>query len=141
MVQAMEDGMSQETIFEYTNIDPWFLSQLGELHEAEQWLKTQSLDSISYDDLLATKQRGFSDVQIARCMGMHCPLVFVMQCTVIILSRRTVVLLCLPLYSHQLHNSKIYKLCAVSLVLLAQEMMHAEAVSVRNVLGHWHCLN
>ena len=61
--------MSQETIFEYTKIDPWFLSQLGELHEAEQWLKTQSLDSISYDDLLATKQRGFSDVQIARCMG------------------------------------------------------------------------
>ena len=65
----MEDGMSQETIFEYTKIDPWFLSQLGELHAAEQWLKTQSLDSISYDDLLATKQRGFSDVQIARSMG------------------------------------------------------------------------
>ena len=69
MLQAMMDGMSQETIFEYTKIDPWFLSQLGELHEAEQWLKTQSLDGISYDDLLATKQRGFSDVQIARCMG------------------------------------------------------------------------
>lgn len=65
--------MSQETIFEYTKIDPWFLSQLGELHEAELWLKTQSLDSISYDDLLATKQRGFSDVQIARCMGKAFP--------------------------------------------------------------------
>lgn len=138
----MEDGMSQETIFEYTNIDPWFLSQLGELHEAEQWLKTQSLDSISYDDLLATKQRGFSDVQIARCMGMYFPLVSVMQCTVIILSRRTVTLFCLPLYSHQLCDlSEIYKLCAVSLVLLAQDMMHAEAVSVSSVLGHWHCLN
>ena len=73
VVQAMEDGMSQETIFEYTKIDPWFLSQLGELHEAELWLKTQSLDSISYDDLLATKQRGFSDVQIARCMGKASP--------------------------------------------------------------------
>lgn len=69
LLQAMEDGMSQETIFEYTKIDPWFLSQLGELHEAEQWLKTQSLDGISYDDLLATKQRGFSDAQIARCLG------------------------------------------------------------------------
>jgi len=68
----MEDNMSQETIFEYTKIDPWFVSQLGELHEAEQWLKTQSLDSISYDDLLAAKQRGFSDVQIARCIGA-CP--------------------------------------------------------------------
>lgn len=61
--------MSQETIFEYTKIDPWFLSQLGELHEAEQWLKTQNLNSLSYDDLLATKQRGFSDAQIARCLG------------------------------------------------------------------------
>ena len=68
-LQAMEDGMTKETIFEYTKIDPWFLTQLDELHEAEQWLKTQSLDSISCDDLLATKQRGFSDAQIARCLG------------------------------------------------------------------------
>lgn len=65
--------MSQETIFEYTKIDPWFLSQLGELHEAEQWLKAQSLEGISYDDLLATKQRGFSDAQIARCLGEILP--------------------------------------------------------------------
>lgn len=69
----MEDGMSQETIFEYTKIDPWFLSQFGELHQAEQWLKAQELASISYDDLLATKQRGFSDAQIARCTGICCP--------------------------------------------------------------------
>lgn len=62
--------MSQETIFEYTKIDPWFLSQFSELHQAEQWLKAQDLASISYDDFLATKQRGFSDVQIARCTGM-----------------------------------------------------------------------
>ena len=66
--------MSQETIFEYTKIDPWFLSQLGELHQAEEWLKTQDLNSISYDDLLATKQRGFSDAQIARSTGITCPL-------------------------------------------------------------------
>ena len=72
--------MSQDTIFEYTKIDPWFLSQLGELHQAEQWLKTQSLDSISYDDLLATKQRGFSDVQIACCLGQTSSLTCMRHC-------------------------------------------------------------
>ena len=64
--------MSQDTIFEYTKIDHWFLSQFSELHQAEQWLKAQDLASISYDDFLATKQRGFSDVQIARCTGICC---------------------------------------------------------------------
>ena len=34
--------------------------------QAETWLKTQKLTDISADDMLHTKQRGFSDVQIAR---------------------------------------------------------------------------
>lgn len=34
--------------------------------QAETWLKTQQLNDISADDMLHTKQRGFSDVQIAR---------------------------------------------------------------------------
>lgn len=30
--QAFEDGMSKEELFELTNIDPWWLAQLEELH-------------------------------------------------------------------------------------------------------------
>jgi carbamoyl-phosphate synthase large subunit len=67
--QAFEDGSTEEEIFEYTKIDPWFLSQLGELHQCEEWLKGQTLESLSYVDMLNLKQRGFSDPQIARAVG------------------------------------------------------------------------
>ncbi len=30
----MEDGLTQEELFEFTNIDPWFLSQFAGLHQA-----------------------------------------------------------------------------------------------------------
>lgn len=30
--QAFEDGMSKEELFELTNIDPWWLAQMEELH-------------------------------------------------------------------------------------------------------------
>ena len=67
--QAMEDGMTLEEIFEYTNIDPWFLNQLSEIHQAEQWIKSKALDEISKDDFIQTKKRGFSDIQISRITG------------------------------------------------------------------------
>jgi len=65
----MEDGMSQEELFETTNIDPWFLSQLGELHQAEQWIKSKGLTDISTADFIQVKKRGFSDIQISRLTG------------------------------------------------------------------------
>jgi len=73
--QAFEDGMSQEQLHEYTNIDPWFLAQLGELHQTESWLRSQSLDALSAADLVQIKRRGFSDPQIAKAVGArHCVL-------------------------------------------------------------------
>lgn len=65
--------MTLDELFEYTNIDPWFLNQLAELHQAEQWLKSQALTDISRDDFLQAKKRGFSDLQISRLTGMHFP--------------------------------------------------------------------
>ena len=69
-MQAFEDGFSQEDIFEYTKIDPWFVAQFWEMHQAESWLKTQSLGDVSAFDMLQAKKRGFSDSQIARFTGM-----------------------------------------------------------------------
>ena len=69
--QAFEDGFSQEDIFEYTKIDPWFVAQFWEMHQAESWLKTQKLEDISAFDMLQAKKRGFSDSQIARFTGVH----------------------------------------------------------------------
>lgn len=63
--------MTLDEIFECTNIDPWFLNQLRELHQAEQWLQTKGLNDISRDDFIQTKKRGFSDLQISRLTGQH----------------------------------------------------------------------
>lgn len=61
--------MTLEEIFEYTNIDPWFLNQLAELHQTEQWIKSKALEEISKEDFIQTKKRGFSDLQISRLTG------------------------------------------------------------------------
>jgi hypothetical protein len=49
-------------------MDPWFLRQMWELHETENWLKTQSLDDFDAETMTQVKKRGFSDVQIADCV-------------------------------------------------------------------------
>lgn len=67
--QAFEDGVTEEEIHEYTNIDPWFLAQLGELHKVDEWLKTKKLDDLTEIDFKELKQRGFSDEQIAGAVG------------------------------------------------------------------------
>ena len=68
--QALEEGLTLDEVHEFTNIDPWFLAQLGELHQAETWLKTQKLTDLRPEDLLQVKKRGFSDIQIARSTGV-----------------------------------------------------------------------
>lgn len=61
--------MTEEEIFEYTKIDPWFLAQLGELHRVETWLKGKKLEELSPAEFRQVKQRGFSDSQIGRAVG------------------------------------------------------------------------
>ena len=68
----MDDGMSLDEIFEYTNIDPWFLNQLAQLHQAEQWIRSKALTDISRDDFVQVKKRGFSDLQLATLTGANC---------------------------------------------------------------------
>ncbi|HET7186950.1 MAG TPA: carbamoyl-phosphate synthase large subunit [Gemmatimonadaceae bacterium] len=56
-------GMSVDELFELTAIDPWFLSQLQELVEAERWFT--GLTSLDAPALRRMKQFGFSDRQLA----------------------------------------------------------------------------
>src|SRR6476659_4849450 len=56
-------GMSVDELFELTAIDPWFLSQLQELVEAERWFT--GLTSLDATALRRMKQFGFSDRQLA----------------------------------------------------------------------------
>lgn len=69
MRQALEDGVTLEEVHDFTNIDPWFLAQLEELHQAETWLQTKSLTDLRPEELLQLKKRGFSDIQISRSTG------------------------------------------------------------------------
>uniref|UniRef100_A0A1D1XN47 Carbamoyl phosphate synthase arginine-specific large chain, chloroplastic n=1 Tax=Anthurium amnicola TaxID=1678845 RepID=A0A1D1XN47_9ARAE len=62
---AMKRGMKVEEIHELSYIDDWFLSQLRELVDVEQFLLSGSLSQLSKDDLYEVKRRGFSDKQIA----------------------------------------------------------------------------
>ncbi|MEO1209207.1 MAG: carbamoyl-phosphate synthase large subunit [Cyanobacteria bacterium J06638_20] len=62
---AMLMGMSIEEIFELTSIDPWFLYQFQQLLETEKLLKRTPLEDLTHSQMLAVKQQGFSDRQIA----------------------------------------------------------------------------
>ena len=67
--QALEDGITMAEVQELTAIDPWFLAQLQELHDVENWARGKSLEELSGAELHELKRRGFSDPQIARFVG------------------------------------------------------------------------
>jgi carbamoyl-phosphate synthase large subunit len=56
-------GMTVEELYELTAIDPWFLSQMQELIEAERWFG--ALPATDAASLRRMKQLGFSDRQLA----------------------------------------------------------------------------
>ncbi|GAV73629.1 CPSase_L_chain domain-containing protein/MGS domain-containing protein/CPSase_L_D2 domain-containing protein/CPSase_L_D3 domain-containing protein [Cephalotus follicularis] len=62
---AMKKGMKVDDIYDLSYIDKWFLSQLKELVDVEQYLMAQSLSHLTKDDFYEVKRKGFSDKQIA----------------------------------------------------------------------------
>ena len=67
---AMVNGYSDADIHRISSIDPWFLAKLRRIIEAElRWLKGSRLEDLDADALLALKQLGFSDRQIAWATG------------------------------------------------------------------------
>jgi carbamoyl-phosphate synthase large subunit len=65
--RAMMQGFSVEEIHELTQIDPWFLRQLAELHDAETAYAV--LPEVTTHALRTMKRMGFSDRQLARARG------------------------------------------------------------------------
>ena len=67
---AMKAGISTEEIFRLSAIDPWFLDRIAEIVEMEDDLANVStLDEVSFELMLAAKQNGFSDRQLAHIWG------------------------------------------------------------------------
>jgi carbamoyl-phosphate synthase large subunit len=65
--RALEAGMSVDDIYDLTKIDPWFLSQMQELLEAEH--DFEKLGDLEADDIREMKRMGFSDRQLATFRG------------------------------------------------------------------------
>ncbi len=63
---ALKSGMTIEDIHELTLIDPWFLDQLAEIVEFEDFLRAaESFESLDVAVIKRAKQLGFSDRQLA----------------------------------------------------------------------------
>ena len=66
LADAMRVGMSDEEIHAKTSIDPWFLAQIRELVEIEKRVARRSLDSVTRQELLFLKKKGFSDKRLGK---------------------------------------------------------------------------
>lgn len=60
--KALYEGFSIEEIYKLTGIDPWFLSRIQHIVEAEKQTKKEK--NLTKDSLLRLKQLGFSDKRI-----------------------------------------------------------------------------
>jgi carbamoyl-phosphate synthase large subunit len=69
--EAFAQGMSLADVNRLSHIDPWFLAQIQDLVEVEEWVATQQLGGFGRDVLRRLKQQGFSDRRLAQLLGVH----------------------------------------------------------------------
>ncbi|MEM0964254.1 MAG: carbamoyl-phosphate synthase large subunit, partial [Bacteroidota bacterium] len=62
---AFRLGASVAEVHDVTKVDPWFLHQIHDLVQMERAVEGRPLAEIGRDEMLALKQHGFSDAQIA----------------------------------------------------------------------------
>lgn len=67
VIQALRKGISIERISKVSSIDPWFIAKLVNIVEMEKELIKSELNA---DLIYEAKRLGFSDKQIAKCVGM-----------------------------------------------------------------------
>ncbi|MFH0995640.1 MAG: carbamoyl-phosphate synthase large subunit [Pseudomonadota bacterium] len=65
---ALRSGMSMESIYDLTRIDPWFLDQIRQIVDMEQKIAAAGKDWVLL--LRQAKSTGFSDIQIASLIGL-----------------------------------------------------------------------
>ena len=73
IVKAMKMGLSVEEIYKLSGIDPWFLNKIKNIIEMEKRLKAlrgRKPDGDFVETIREAKRLGFSDIQIARALGL-----------------------------------------------------------------------
>ncbi|WP_046115695.1 carbamoyl-phosphate synthase large subunit [Aquincola tertiaricarbonis] len=68
---AFRIGMTLDEVFEETAIDPWFLAQIEDIVKTEQALAGRTVDSLSKDEFLFLKRKGFSDKRLGKLLGSN----------------------------------------------------------------------
>ncbi|WP_348753970.1 carbamoyl-phosphate synthase large subunit [uncultured Aquincola sp.] len=68
---AFRIGMTLDEVFEETAIDPWFLAQIEDIVKTEQALAGRTLQSLSKDEFLFLKRKGFSDKRLGKLLGSN----------------------------------------------------------------------
>ncbi|KAI0051295.1 carbamoyl-phosphate synth [Auriscalpium vulgare] len=68
---AFHRGYSVDKIWQMTNIDKWFLTKLQHIFNMEKHLSSMGVAQVDSTLLRQTKQLGFSDRQLATCMGTN----------------------------------------------------------------------
>ncbi len=66
---ALKLGVPQKTIQDLSRIDPWFLNQIMELVDTEKAVRKLALKDLTVDYMLSLKQKGYSDLQLAKLTG------------------------------------------------------------------------
>ena len=65
IARAMYSGLSVDWVASHSRVDKWFLYQLERVVKWAQWLDKVTLNLVTRESMLALKQLGFSDGQIA----------------------------------------------------------------------------
>jgi carbamoyl-phosphate synthase large subunit len=68
IAQAMRHGLTNDEIQQATSFDPWFLSRIREIIEAEAKIRAEGLP-VTEDGLRALKMMGFTDARLAKLTG------------------------------------------------------------------------
>ena len=71
MAEALRRGWTQARLHEVTGIDPWFISRIADIVRAEGSIRRLGLRGLDADHMLAAKEMGFSDVQLAYLTGQR----------------------------------------------------------------------
>ncbi len=69
VAEALRRNWSVERIHDMTGIDPWYLHRMAGIINAEKRIKELGLSGLTTDNMLAAKQLGFSDEQLAHLTG------------------------------------------------------------------------
>ncbi|WP_027882740.1 carbamoyl-phosphate synthase large subunit [Meiothermus rufus] len=71
VLELLRRGASVEALYQKTQIEPWFLSQLKEVVEAEEALKSQHFPLADAEDWRYVKSLGLSDARVGELLGLN----------------------------------------------------------------------